>query len=164
MRAFASLTVRSYAFHVLSFLRFCDERQLALAAVTPMDVFDFLDWLAAPSPSGTVVSQRCGGCSSSLSSLALATTVRSQWRAGPRERVRSDAVCSVMSRRGDPERMATWYESHAGCPSRWTARILLSRSAQLWEALGCRWLGWPDPSYDRLRVLALTCRSPELAA
>lgn len=60
VRAFASLTVRSYAFHVLSFLRFCDERETALAAVTPMDVFDFLDWLATPTRSGTVVALRSG--------------------------------------------------------------------------------------------------------
>lgn len=60
VRAFAVLTVRSYAFHVLSFLRFCDERRLALAAVTPMDVFDFLDWLATPLRSGKVVSLRSG--------------------------------------------------------------------------------------------------------
>jgi len=26
---------------------------------------------------------------------------------------------------------------------------------------GCRCLGWPDPCYDRLHVLALTCRPPE---
>src|SRR3954468_15676524 len=58
-RAFAPLTVRAYAFHLLSFLRFCQERGLALAAVTPMDVFDFLDWLAAPA-AGTVVSLRSG--------------------------------------------------------------------------------------------------------
>lgn len=60
VRAFAALTVRSYAFHVLSFLRFCDGRRLALAAVTPMDVFDFLDWLATPLRSGKVVSLRSG--------------------------------------------------------------------------------------------------------
>lgn len=56
VRSFSPLTVRAYAFHVLSFLRFCEERSLALAAVTPMDVFDFLDWLAKPSRTGTVVS------------------------------------------------------------------------------------------------------------
>ncbi|HZA83007.1 MAG TPA: site-specific integrase, partial [Actinomycetes bacterium] len=56
VRSFSLLTVRAYAFHVLSFLRFCEERSLALAAVTPMDVFEFLDWLGRPSASGTVVS------------------------------------------------------------------------------------------------------------
>jgi integrase/recombinase XerC len=59
-RAFAALTVRAYAFHVLSFLRFCEERRLVLAAVTPMDVFDFLDWLSTPPPSGAVVMLRSG--------------------------------------------------------------------------------------------------------
>lgn len=60
VRAFAALTVRSYAFHVLSFLRFCDEKRLSLTAVTPMDIFDFLDWLSTPSVSGKVVSLRSG--------------------------------------------------------------------------------------------------------
>jgi integrase/recombinase XerC len=60
VRAFAALTVRSYAFHALSFLRFCEDRRLELTAVTPMDVFDFLEWLATPSPSGTVVPLRRG--------------------------------------------------------------------------------------------------------
>ena len=59
VRAFAALTVRTYAFHCLSFLRFCDDKRLTLAAVTPMDVFDFLDWLSTPAPSsGTVVALR----------------------------------------------------------------------------------------------------------
>ena len=61
VRAFAGLTVRTYAFHCLSFLRFCEEKRLVLAAVTPMDVFDFLDWLSAPPrSSGTVVALRSG--------------------------------------------------------------------------------------------------------
>lgn len=59
VRAFSPLTVRAYAFHVLSFLRFCDERSLALASVAPMDVFDFLDWLARPAH-GKVVDLRTG--------------------------------------------------------------------------------------------------------
>jgi len=60
VRAFAALTVRTYAFHCLSFLRFCEEKRLALTAVTPMDVFDFLDWLSTPKASGKVVALRSG--------------------------------------------------------------------------------------------------------
>ncbi len=56
VRAFATLTVRAYAFHVLSFLRFCADRGVVLAAVSPMDMFDFLEWLASrPSSSGGTV-------------------------------------------------------------------------------------------------------------
>ena len=33
VRAFSPLTVRAYAFHVLSFLRFCTERKLTLSAM-----------------------------------------------------------------------------------------------------------------------------------
>jgi site-specific recombinase XerD len=60
VRAFAPLTVRAYAFHVLSFLRFCSDRELSLATVTAMDVFDFLDWLSTPTPSGKVVALKSG--------------------------------------------------------------------------------------------------------
>lgn len=60
VRAFAPLTVRAYAFHVLSFLRFCSEKGLVMAAVTPMDVFDFLEWLSTPKASGQVVALRSG--------------------------------------------------------------------------------------------------------
>lgn len=60
VRAFSPLTVRAYAFHVLSFLRFCNDHGLVLAAVTPPDVFDFLEWLSTPRRSGTVVALRSG--------------------------------------------------------------------------------------------------------
>lgn len=64
VRAFSPLTVRAYAFHVLSFLRFCDEHSLKLSAVRPMDVLDFLDWLARPAHNGNVVVlRRRGGAS-----------------------------------------------------------------------------------------------------
>jgi integrase/recombinase XerC len=42
-RAFAAATVRTYAFHLLSFLRFCAERELNASSVAPTDLFDFLD-------------------------------------------------------------------------------------------------------------------------
>jgi site-specific recombinase XerD len=58
-RSFSPRTVRAYAFHLLSFIRFCDEHSLALSSVTPTDVFDFLDWLAKPA-TGKVVSLRRG--------------------------------------------------------------------------------------------------------
>ena len=60
VRAFAGLTVRSYPFHTLSFLRFCESRASQLMVVTPMDVCDFLEWLAAPPTIGTVVPLRPG--------------------------------------------------------------------------------------------------------
>ncbi|MCB0977699.1 MAG: site-specific integrase [Acidimicrobiales bacterium] len=58
VRAFSPLTVRAYAFHVLSFLRFCDGRSLELSAVRPMDVLDFLDWLSCPIGGANVVELR----------------------------------------------------------------------------------------------------------
>lgn len=62
VRAFSALTVRSYAFHLLSFLRFCVERGLTFATVRPTDILDFLDWLSSPKPSpATVVGLHSGG-------------------------------------------------------------------------------------------------------
>lgn len=72
VRAFASLTVRTYAFHVLSFLRFCSVRGLALATVTPMDVFDFLDWLATLPPGRVVHLRRGRGAAASTMNQRIA--------------------------------------------------------------------------------------------
>ncbi len=73
VRAFAGLTVRSYPFHALSFLRFCESRALQLMVVTPMDVCDFLEWLAAPPTIGTVVPLRPGrGAASSTMNQRIA--------------------------------------------------------------------------------------------
>jgi len=74
VRAFSPLTVRAYAFHVLSFLRFCAEREMALASVTATDVFDFLDWLSAPPrSSGKVVALRSArGASASTMNQRIA--------------------------------------------------------------------------------------------
>ena len=57
IRSFARLTVRAYAFHVLSFIRFCEVTGRSLSTITPMDVFEFLDWLATPA-AGKVVRLR----------------------------------------------------------------------------------------------------------
>jgi integrase/recombinase XerC len=54
-RQFAPATVRTYAFHVLSFLRFCGERQLTLAEIGPPDLFEFLDWLSQRRHAGATV-------------------------------------------------------------------------------------------------------------
>jgi site-specific recombinase XerD len=50
VRNFATATRRAYAYDVLNFLRFCAERALPLAAVSAMDLFDYLDWQAAAHP------------------------------------------------------------------------------------------------------------------
>jgi integrase/recombinase XerC len=54
-RAFSAATVRTYAFHLLSFLRFCAERELNASSVAPTDLFDFLDWLGRREADGKVV-------------------------------------------------------------------------------------------------------------
>jgi integrase/recombinase XerC len=56
-RAFAAATVRAYAYDVLCFARFCQQRGLRLADVMPVDLFDWVSWQTAGSRprSGTVV-------------------------------------------------------------------------------------------------------------
>jgi hypothetical protein len=44
VRNFATATRRAYAYDLLAFGRFCAERGLSLAVLTPTEVFDCLDW------------------------------------------------------------------------------------------------------------------------
>lgn len=44
VRNFATATRRAYAYDLLIFGRFCAERGLSLAVLTPTNVFDYLDW------------------------------------------------------------------------------------------------------------------------
>ncbi|HET9648992.1 MAG TPA: tyrosine-type recombinase/integrase [Microlunatus sp.] len=43
-RAFATATVRAYAYDVLCFARFCQQRGLRMSEVLPVDVFDWVAW------------------------------------------------------------------------------------------------------------------------
>jgi integrase/recombinase XerC len=56
-RGFAAATLRGYAYDLLNFARFCEERGLGLAEVVATDLFDWLDWQARPrrSPNTKVV-------------------------------------------------------------------------------------------------------------
>ncbi|RHW28423.1 integrase [Nocardioides immobilis] len=55
-RAFSPATVRAYAFDLVNFARFLNERDVALGSVEPMDVFAWVDWQGARTPaSGKVV-------------------------------------------------------------------------------------------------------------
>lgn len=47
-RAFSPATVRSYAFDLLNFSRFLDERSVSMGDIVPTDFFDYLDWQAKP--------------------------------------------------------------------------------------------------------------------
>src|SRR5215207_8443442 len=49
-RNFAVATGRAYAYDLLIFGRFCAERWLSVATLTPGEVFDFLDWQGARRP------------------------------------------------------------------------------------------------------------------
>lgn len=47
-RSFLPATVRGYAYDLLNFTRFLQERGAALAEVVPTHIFDWLDWQAKP--------------------------------------------------------------------------------------------------------------------
>jgi integrase/recombinase XerC len=51
-RNFSVATRRAYAYDLLNFLRFLDERQLGLAALAPADLFEYLDWQGGPRSGG----------------------------------------------------------------------------------------------------------------
>ena len=59
VRAFSPATRRAYAFDLLNFGRFLQEREVALVAVSAMDVFGWADWQSQPAPTvGKVVALR----------------------------------------------------------------------------------------------------------
>lgn len=63
-RAFAAPTVRAYAYDVLCFARFCQQQQLRLSEVVPVDVFDWVAWQTAgqrPRSGSVVVMVRHAG-------------------------------------------------------------------------------------------------------
>jgi integrase/recombinase XerC len=49
-RAFASATVRAYAFDLVNFARFLEQRSIDVAGVVPTDVFDWVDWQSVRRP------------------------------------------------------------------------------------------------------------------
>src|SRR5271157_5760664 len=49
-RAFSPATVRAYAFDLVNFARFLEDRGIDLAAVVPTDIFDWIDWQAVRRP------------------------------------------------------------------------------------------------------------------
>ena len=62
-RAFSPATVRAYAFDVVNLARFLIGQGLRLAAVTPVDVFAWVDWQGArrDGAASPARSWRCGG-------------------------------------------------------------------------------------------------------
>lgn len=59
VRGFSPATRRAYAFDLLNFGRFLQERELALVAVSAMEVFGWVDWQSQPAPAmGKVVALR----------------------------------------------------------------------------------------------------------
>jgi integrase/recombinase XerC len=49
-RAFSPATVRAYAFDLVNFARFLEDRNMDLGAVVPTDIFDWIDWQALRRP------------------------------------------------------------------------------------------------------------------
>ncbi|MGE5762829.1 MAG: tyrosine-type recombinase/integrase [Mycobacterium leprae] len=61
-RNFSSATCRAYAYDVLNFFRFLAEQDLALVQVRATDLFDYLDWQAAPRPTAGSTVVRLSQC------------------------------------------------------------------------------------------------------
>src|SRR6266545_3377102 len=61
-RRFSPATVRAYAFDVVCLARFLEERRIALGAVVPTDIFDWVDWQSRGGRrgGGTVVPMHAG--------------------------------------------------------------------------------------------------------
>ena len=69
-RAFSPATVRAYAFDLVNFARFLEDRGIDLAAVVPTDIFDWIDWQAVRRPSrDKVVVAITAGCGSAPASV-----------------------------------------------------------------------------------------------
>jgi site-specific recombinase XerD len=60
VRAFSSATVRAYAFDVANLARFLDGQRLDLGSVEPVDVFAWVDWQGARTPSSGSTVVRLG--------------------------------------------------------------------------------------------------------
>jgi integrase/recombinase XerC len=61
-RNFSPATRRAYAYDLLNFFRFLAEQDLALAQVKPTDLFDYLDWQAAPKRTAGATVVRLSQC------------------------------------------------------------------------------------------------------
>jgi integrase/recombinase XerC len=89
-RAFAPATVRAYAYDLVNFARFLEDRGIEVGAVVPTDIFDWIDWQAVRRPGrDKVVSITAGRGSAPASVNRRAAAVRAffehQVLAGARE-------------------------------------------------------------------------------
>ena len=164
-RAFATATVRAYAYDLLNFARFVIERGLDLADIVPTDVFDWLDWQRPPRTSGGTVielASRSGAAPASMNRRVAA--VRAFFGHQVIVGARTDNPClrraaaqgcgrrrADLSATWDPGDLvvaAVWSARFAGSPSpstRPTSRpsspisphIGTGRSCWLWSWAGC---------------------------
>lgn len=68
-RAFSPATVRAYAFDLVNFARFLDDRGIDVARVVPTDVFDWIDWQSVRRPGREKVVAIGGGRGSAPASV-----------------------------------------------------------------------------------------------
>lgn len=87
-RAFSVATVRAYAFDVLNLARFLIARDLGLAAVTPMTVFEWIDWQGVrrdPRPGATPRNGRQRTAASTINRRVAAVRAWTQLAPVPRD-------------------------------------------------------------------------------
>jgi integrase/recombinase XerC len=92
-RAFSPATIRAYAFDLVNFARFLSGQRITLAAVSPMDVFAWVDWQGARRPGGTetVLALRPRHAAASTVNRRVAA-VRAFFEAKPSARMRVFAI------------------------------------------------------------------------
>jgi hypothetical protein len=176
-RAFATATVRAYAFDVASFARFLAEQQIALSAVEPIDVFAWVDWQGARTPATNqrvvrlkprsaapaTINRRVAAVRAFFEFLVMSGIRESNPVPAPRRGQGLRATSRGMLGHLGPGRGASaaadgWSASSADSPSHWTWRTC-RRSCPGCAPIGTgRWC-WPCCWADCARPRSAGCCS-----
>ena len=137
-RAFATATVRAYAFDVANFARFLAEQEIALSAVEPVDVFAWVDWQGAQTPTTSqrvvrlrprsaepaTINRRVAAVRAFFEFLVMSNIREANPVPAPRRGAgacdRRRAECLNISGRDEPAAADGWSASSADSPSHWT--------------------------------------------
>lgn len=137
-RNFAAATQRAYAYDLLILLRFCAQRRLGLADVTPSDVLEYLDWQAMPRPSGdrvvVLLAGRRGAAPATMNRRVAAA--RGLFDYAVVAGVRMDNPVPVARRSSGPTGRRRGLLGHLGAARRRTGGRLVVEPRRLPESLG----------------------------
>ena len=148
-RAFSPATVRAYAFDLVNFARFLDQRGIVdVADVVPTDIFDWIDWQSVRRPHRdkvVAITGRRGSAPASVNRRAARSgrssnircwrgregTTRCRLLVGAKGCDPRHVVCSVTLDRAGPARAGAWFASIGACPSR-SSQLTCRRSWLIW--------------------------------